>query len=471
VPLLDSTAAARPGESRQLWLHEEQQQQLQLPKHQRLQQQLAQMQELELGLMHSLQQYDRQQQQPQQQQLLTPLHVPAYDAAAAALSTQLKAAGSWELALQLVQAYAQSAGQQQKQQTLEEALRQLNPQHLSCLLSTLARLQPQASSAAAASAATSRRGLLNRQQQQQQVQQFSQLVQAAFNEVLQQLPALQPREASNILWAACKLQQPPAVLHLKQLLAHLSQPAVLARANAQDVSMALYAAAVLGLQVAEQQLEALLAAAAANMHSAAPQALANTLWAVATLQYRPSEQWLSMMEKRCCSLLQQQASCSAGAHAAAFSCKGLHQLLWSMAKLQWMPEQRFLSLFWAASQAQLPQMTPHGTSGILWAAASLEVTPPEDWLHTWLNVSQQQLVECKCGDQDASNALWALVKLGVRPGAAWLAAAMDASGAVLAGAGSQELSMLLWSWAKLGVRPQQQWMQGWLQAMGQRMGR
>jgi hypothetical protein len=244
--------------------------------------------------------------------------------------------------------------------------------------------------------------------------------------------------------------------------------------------MALYAAAVLGLQVPEQQLEALLAAAADNMHSAAPQALANTLWAVATMQYRPQEQWLNMVEERCCCLLQQQASQhglqqqagrTAGAHQAHFTSKGLHQLLWSMAKLQWMPEQRFLSLFWAVSSTQLPHMTPHGTSGILWAAASLEVSPPEHWVQSWLHVTQQQLAERRCGDQDVSNALWGVVKLGVRPSQAWLEVAMDASGAVLAGAGSQELSVMLWSWAKLGVRPQQQWMQGWLQAMGQRMGR
>jgi hypothetical protein len=448
------------------------------------------MHKLELGLMQQLQQYDMQEQQLQhaQQQLQVVRRGPAYDASAAALSKQLKSAGSWEHALQLVQQYTQSATQQQQhgqqlqlQQPPGQELRQLNAQHLSCLLSSLARLQPLVQSAAAR-VAGSRRELPYRkqQQQQQQQQQFTELVQSAFSQVLQQLPALQPREASNILWAACKLQQPPAALQLKQLLAHIAQPGVLARANAQDVSMALYAAAVLGLQVAEQQLEALLAAAAADMHNAAPQALSNTLWAVATLQYRPQEQWLSRVEERCCCLLQQQASQlglqprsgrSAGAHGAQFSSKGLHQLLWSMAKLQWMPEQRFLALFWAASGAQLPQMTPHGTSGILWAAASLEVSPPGDWLQSWLQVTQQQLAQHRCGDQDVSNALWSIVKLGVQPSTAWYEAAMDASGAVLAAAGSQELSVMLWSWAKLGVRPQQQWMQRWLQAMGRRMDR
>ncbi|KAF6255487.1 hypothetical protein COO60DRAFT_1641492 [Scenedesmus sp. NREL 46B-D3] len=379
--------------------------QLQLPQHQRLEQQLAQMHELELGLMQQLQQYGRQDRRPQQQ---APPCAPAYDAAAAALSSQLK----------------------------------------------------------------------QQQQQQQQQQQFTQVVLSAFAQVLQQLPALQPREASNILWAACKLQQPPAAPQLKQLLAHISQPAVLRAANAQDVSMALYAAAALGLQVAEQQLEALLAAAAANMHGAAPQALANTLWAVATLQYRPQEQWLSTIEQRCCSLLQQQASQqdlqqqlprSAAAHQAQFTCKGLHQLLWSMAKLQWLPDPQFLTLFWAVSGAQLPQMTPHGMSGILWAAASLEVAPAEGWVQSWLQVTQQQLAASRFGDQDVANALWGVVKLRVSPSQSWLGAAMAGSGAVLAGAGSQELSMMLWAWAKLGVKPQQQWMQGWLQAMAQRM--
>jgi hypothetical protein len=470
--LLDSLTAAGPGQDGQMWLQNEQQ--LQLPQHQRLHQQLAQMQELELGLVHSLQQYNRQDQQPLQQPEQLP-RVLVYDAAAAALSQQLKCAGSWQQVQELVQGYGrqqQQGHKQQQSQTFDQALKMLNPQHLSCLLSTLARLQPTAWSTAS-TAAASRRTLTSRQQQQLLLQQFTELGHAAFSEVLQQLPALQPREASNVLWAACKLQHPPAAPQLKQLLAHMAQPALLARSNAQDVSMALYAAAVLGVQVAEQQLEALLAVAAANIDSAAPQALANMLWAVATLQYRPREQWLSMVEDRCCDLLQQQASHQqiGSAFSAAFTCKGLHQLLWSMAKLQWMPEQRFLSLFWSVSQAELPHMTPHGTTGILWAAASLEVMPPEAWLHTWLSAMQQQLLDGRCGDQDVSNALWAVVKLGLRPHEAWLAAAMDASGAVLAGAGSQELSLLLWSWAKLGVRPQQQWMAAWLQTMGKRMNR
>lgn len=298
------------------------------------------------------------------------------------------------------------------------------------------------------------------------------MVQLTFKQVLQQLPGLQPRELSNILWAASKLRPPPATPLLKTLLAAAAHPAVTARCNAQDVSMCLYAAAVLGLQVSEQQVGVLLGAAAAQLQLAAPQAVANTLWAVATLQNRPHEQWLSLVEERCCLILQQQQQQQQ--HSAGFSTKGLHQLLWSMAKLQWVPEQRFLDLFWAASASQLPHMTPHGSSGLLWAAASLEVQPPQDWMQRWFQHTQQQLAGGEFGDQDVANALWALVRLSglaVRPGASWLGAALDATGRVLPAAGSQELAVTLWALAKLGVRPPQDWMGRWLEAMSQRMGR
>eukprot|EP00775_Hariotina_reticulata_P006973 gene6973-7187_t len=302
-----------------------------------------------------------------------------------------------------------------------------------------------------------------------------------------------PRELSNILWAAAKVPQPPAAQHVKQMFQQFASASVLADANPQDMSMALYAVAALGVQVSEVQLQAVLQAAVGQLSVAAPQAVANTLWSVAVLQYRPDEQWLQAIEQRCCNLLQQQLAwqreqeqdiMSGEAAPLAveqpsavhkqqrqpgISSKCLHQLLWSFARLQWLPTGQFQQLFWAVSAGQLAGMSPLGTTGILWAAATLQVQPPQPWMDAWYQTTSRQLYGSLFNDQDAANALWALVRLRQRPGSSWLVAAMAGSWAVLRSAGAQELSNMLWGWAKLGVTPTPAWVADWLRAMNRAM--
>jgi len=173
---------------------------------------------------------------------------------------------------------------------ISKRLAQLNPRHLSCLLGMLVRLQPAATSTAAS----------------KQSKVFEQFIILVFAEAVHQLPYMAPRELSNILWAAAKVQQPPAAQQVKQMFKQMALDSMLAAANPQDLSMALYAVAALGVQVPELQLQAVLQAAVRQLHAAAPQAAANTIWAVAVLQYRPEEQLLQAIEQRCCNLLQQQ---------------------------------------------------------------------------------------------------------------------------------------------------------------------
>lgn len=218
------------------------------------------------------------------------------------------------------------------------------------------------------------------------------------------------------------------------------------------------------------------------VQAASPQALANTLWAVATLQHKPQEQWIRQLEQRCASImldssspqqqhLQQQHAAGPSLHSdlhsqqqqqqqqplwypsraqhphqqqqlqgvrqEAFTAHGLYQLVWSLAKLQWQPTASFQAGFWSASLSQLPSMTPHGTSGVLWAAASLGLQPPEPWQCSWLAELQGQMQQGGCGPQDCANALWAVVRLGMQPGEGWVQDALRASRAVLRAAGTQ----------------------------------
>lgn len=367
----------------------------------------------------------------------------------------------------------------QQQQEVSAALKQLNGKHLARLLKALARLQPPAHShhpppAAAASPGSVSGGSSSKlpstaaaRWSRHDQQSFWTFTQLAVSECLEQLPSLSAWELSSTLWASCKLAHAPPAFQLRRLLQQLTEPSILASASAQDLSMALYAVASLAVQVPEQQLEVLLGASAGCLQEAAPQALSNTLWAVATLQHRPTEGWLRQMEAHCTSILdstqqqqqwqglqepteppqaqhiqqtwqqQQRQRQRQPWSSARFSPLGLYHLLWAMAKLQWQPAPAFQAGFWPASLSQLQHMSPHGTSGILWAAASLALQPPGPWAIAWLSRLQQQMQQRRCGPQDLANALWAVVRLGLRPGSAWLDDALRATQAVLASAGTQ----------------------------------
>jgi hypothetical protein len=277
---------------------------------------------------------------------------------------------------------------------------------------------------------------------------------------MQQLPSLSAWEVSSTLWAASKLAQAPSPYLLRQLLQQLAQPGILAAASAQDISMSLHAVASLAVQVPEEQLHVLLSASAQRVQEAAPQALANTLWAVATLQHRPQEQWLRQLDAQCASIL--QASCSSEQQQSTypftstgpgpqqqqqqqqqryekdrFSAHGLYQLVWAMAKLQWQPTATFQAGFWSASLSQLPAMSAHGVTGVLWAVASLALRPPKPWTAAWLSVLQARMRQGVCRPQDVGNALWAVVRLGLRPDGEWVQEALIATQAVLKASGTQ----------------------------------
>jgi len=374
-------------------------------------------------------------------------------------------------------AMQQQSHKLQQQQEVSAVLKQLNGRHLARLLKALARLQPPAHSHHSLSAAATSPGSVSSSSSKlpstaaarwsrQDQQSFWSFTQLAVSECLEQLPSLSAWELSSTLWASCKLAHAPPAFQLRRLLQQLTEPSILAAASAQDLSMALYAIASLAVQVPEQQLEVLLTASAGCLQEAAPQALSNTLWAVATLQHRPSEGWLRQLEAHCTSILdssqqqqrqelqeptgpvqaqhiqqywqqQQRQRQHQPWSSTGFSPLGLYHLLWAMAKLQWQPAPAFQAGFWPASLSQLQHMSPHGTSGILWAAASLALQPPGPWATAWLSRLQQQMQQGRCGPQDLANALWAVVRLGLRPDPAWLDDALRATQAVLASAGTQ----------------------------------
>lgn len=61
--------------------------------------------------------------------------------------------------------------------------------------------------------------------------------------------------------------------------------------------------------------------------SRSPQALANTLWALATLHYTPSEAWMTSYDAQL------------AAHLPSFTPAHVAMTLWAMSSLGWLPQQ------------------------------------------------------------------------------------------------------------------------------------
>lgn len=388
----------------------------------------------------------------------------------AELTRAFSTAPNWQRLAELVREAGDKGGPRDNRPSpvLAGGLSALNGRHIACLLSKLARLPAPPGNGSNAAA-----------------QQHLALAHGACSAAVALRHTLRPRELSTVLWAASKLPRPPPHEQLRCLLHELATPRSLRTAQAQDVSLGLYAAAVLGLQVDEEQLQPLLSAAAAALPAAAPQAVSLSLWAVASLQYRPGAEWLSAAEGRATELLQlqQQRRAVGGSSdgSSSFAPQGLHQLLWAMARLRWVPGSAFMDAFWRASGQSLRYMTPHGTSGLLWAAATLGTPPPDAWSHTCLERLREQLDAGSTGSQDVVNALWAIARMRgtgaaptdspLAPGAAWLSSALCAARRTMPSASPQELALLLWACGRLEVRPDQAWMQDWLVAMQHCFGR
>jgi hypothetical protein len=143
--------------------------------------------------------------------------------------------------------------------------------------------------------------------------------------------------------------------------------------TAQDLSLAFWAVATLQWQITGEQLDTLLAVAAdfEILATAPPQAVANILWAVATLQHRPSSSVMLQLESRAVEVLPK------------LNQQGLHNVLWGMTKLMWTPGQGFQSSFLGEVRGKLRGMSPHASSGILWSWATLGLGMPEEWLREW----------------------------------------------------------------------------------------
>jgi len=299
-----------------------------------------------------------------------------------------------------------------------------------------------------------------------------------------------PRDASSALWALAKMGLPPTTAELLQLLdvvaAELTAAAAVAAAaagsaaagrlsstpaTAQDASMAIWAVATVAASPSPprlqlQDLNPLLKLILTKLDGAAPQALSNVVWGLATVRLAvlqdstpgdewPPRAWLQRFEAR--------AALDLWAHTPL----GLYNLLWGLAKLRWTPDPAFLRTACTAVASCAGQASPQAASGALWALASLRASPGDRFFREW-HAATRTAVQSTWGPQDIASGLWAHAVLGQRPPPDWLSCALARCRAGMGGCNQIELATTLWACARLGAAPHAEWMAAWMLAYARR---
>jgi len=293
------------------------------------------------------------------------------------------------------------------------------------------------------------------------------------------------RQVCNAMWAAARLSRnhgaaghPLCSALLDQLLpyAKVQQP----WANAQELSICLWAVAVGGLSPDDDWLEGWLLAFETALPQAAPQHLATCMWSLAQLGVAPDHEWVGALSARAAQIepgftardaaqtLAGAAALSLNLHAAAPQLqRGLRARLLEAVEQEWedaqyykeqhhmqLPPDRRASP--AFSQAVIPgleegvaatpgQAAAHALACGIWALASLSCVPTTAWMER-----AYALVEAHLHDftaQGLATVVWGAVSLGQplppRLLRALYAATSDA--AVLATWPPQSLSSLVWA--------------------------
>jgi hypothetical protein len=238
-----------------------------------------------------------------------------------------------------------------------------------------------------------------------------------------------PQGFANILWALANLRVNPSQAWMGAFFTASQQQ--LGSFQAQELSSMLWAMASLGVQPPAVWLTSFVTAATAKMATCSAQALSNMLWAVAKLGSVMPEPWMDAV------------AYTAQMRAADFTPLGLSNLLWAAAKVhgkQHQQQQRrrlgmgsadplamsssssssgegasWLQPLLAAALPQLPQYNAHCLSNIVWSLAVLEhhASP------AFAAAAAQQLMRKadKLSAAGAASAVWGLARLGVLPDA------------------------------------------------------
>lgn len=261
------------------------------------------------------------------------------------------------------------------------------------------------------------------------------------------LPA---RDVANLAASLAALGAQPSPAWLSAFAAALGCKGLVYLRSYRDLSQLLWATATFSKSAAEGSAAAnsLQAAAAALLFTAQAlplsscdgQALANTLWSLATLGQRPPLPWLNRVLQHA----------EAAAARGFLSAQGLSMTFWALAALAVVPQSSCLAALLSATQQHLRHLTAQGFSNILWALAVLERPPSKDWLAGFWPACRTLLPQMT--SQGLVNCLWAAARLGLQPPQEWVG---DVAALLLnRGVSSltrQGLSNTIWALSKISI--------------------
>ncbi len=142
---------------------------------------------------------------------------------------------------------------------------------------------------------------------------------------------------------------------------------------------------------------------------------------------------------------------ASGRKLPAYAPQALSNTLWALARLGVEPGPAWLDAYWRATAAALPAQAPQGLSNTLWAAARLGARPPPPLLRTAAGRLRGALPYATA--QEMANGLWGLARLRARLEPAWFADYMRCSYDVMGEASGRDLACMLSALLTMRVAP------------------
>ncbi|KAK9814919.1 hypothetical protein WJX73_002051 [Symbiochloris irregularis] len=169
------------------------------------------------------------------------------------------------------------------------------------------------------------------------------------------------------------------------------------------------------------------------------QAISNTLWAFATLNYYPDEETLSRLASHAQTIIQ------------TFRPQATSNTLWAFAKLGFGDCEGFLVAAAQQMLNDLPRSVPQDISNTMWAYATLGYQPGQELMTG--AARQAALLMQRCKPQEIANTLWAYAMLDHDPGSGLLDAVATQMTERIQNFRPQAVSNSLWAYAKLEYNP------------------
>ncbi|KAJ1472840.1 hypothetical protein T484DRAFT_1838754 [Baffinella frigidus] len=228
-----------------------------------------------------------------------------------------------------------------------------------------------------------------------------------------------------------------------QLLQVITRDRV-AKMGAQAVANIFHAMVTLnasGRMIVDDELVGeLLARAKATAGDFTPQAVANLMWAVATMGIEnPDAGLVKMMQRR------------AIATAGNFKPQGVAMLMWAFAKMDITPDADLVKAMQGQAMATAGDFKPQNIANCMWALATMELRPDAD-----LVKAMQGQAMATAGDfnpQEVANLMWALATMELRPDAGLMGAMQRRAMATAGDFKPQAVAMLMRALATMDVRP------------------